>query len=159
MLGGVGDHPRNVFFLTCDAFGVLPPISRLTPEMASYHFLSRFTSKVAGTEVGVVEPRPTFSACFGAPFMPLHPSRYTIMLTERLKEHETNCWLVNTGWTWGSYGVGHRMSIEHTRMLIGSALSGALSGCEYTQHPIFKVLVPDQCPGVPPEVLDPRETW
>ena len=106
MLGGVGDHPRNVFFLTCDAFGVLPPISRLTPEMASYHFLSGFTSKVAGTEVGVDEPRPTFSACFGAPFMPLHPSRYANMLAERLTWHETDCWLVNTGWTGGPYGVG-----------------------------------------------------
>lgn len=159
MLGGVGDHPRNVFFLTCDAFGVLPPISRLTPEMASYHFLSGFTSKVAGTEVGIVEPRPTFSACFGAPFMPLHPSRYATMLAERLTKHETDCWLINTGWTGGSYGVGHRMSIDLTRTLITAALDGTLAECEFSPHPVFKVLVPHKCPGVHADVLDPRDTW
>lgn len=159
VLGGVGDHPRNVFFLTCDAFGVLPPISRLTPEMASYHFLSGFTSKVAGTEVGIVEPRPTFSACFGAPFMPLHPSTYATMLAERLSMHETNCWLVNTGWTGGSYGVGYRMSIDLTRTLIRAALNGSLTTSEFTPHPVFKVLVPHECAGVPAEVLDPRATW
>lgn len=159
MLGGVGDHPRNVFFLTCDAFGVLPPIARLTPEMASYHFLSGFTSKVAGTEVGIVEPRPTFSACFGAPFMPLHPSRYASMLAERLRQHETDCWLVNTGWMGGSYGVGNRMSIGLTRSLISAALNGSLAACQFTPHPIFKVLVPHACPGVAADVLDPRENW
>lgn len=158
-LGGVGDHPRNVFFLTCDAFGVLPPIARLTPEMASYHFLSGFTSKVAGTEVGIVEPRPTFSACFGAPFMPLHPSRYATMLAERLSQHETDCWLVNTGWTGGSYGTGRRMSIDLTRTLITAALDGTLAQCEFSPHPVFKVLVPHECPGVVADVLDPRTTW
>ena len=159
VLGGVGDHPRNVFFLACDAFGVLPPISKLTPEMGSYHYLSGFTSKVAGTEVGVDEPRPTFSACFGSPFLPLHASRYAAMLAERLSAHETDCWLVNTGWSGGPYGVGKRMSIETTRALITGALSGALAGSSFTPHPVFKVLVPDACPGVPSEVLDARATW
>ncbi len=156
---GVGDHPRNVFFLTCDAFGVLPPVSRLTPEMASYHFLSGFTSKVAGTEVGAVEPRPTFSACFGAPFMPLRPSRYATMLAGRLSLHGTDCWLVNTGWMGGAYGVGHRMSIDLTRTLIRAALDGSLAVCEFMPHPVFKVLVPQECHGVAPYVLDPRATW
>ncbi|MHB8169072.1 MAG: phosphoenolpyruvate carboxykinase (ATP) [Thermoleophilia bacterium] len=159
VLGGVGDHPRNVFFLTCDAFGVLPPISKLTPEMASYHFLSGFTSKVAGTEVGIVQPRPTFSACFGAPFMPLHPSRYASMLAERLNLHETDCWLVNTGWSGGSYGVGKRMSIDLTRSLIRAALDGSLAGAEFAPHPVFRVLMPGECRGLPAGVLDPRATW
>jgi len=159
VLGGVGDHPRNVFFLTCDAFGVLPPISRLTPEMASYHFLSGFTSKVAGTEVGIDEPRPTFSACFGAPFMPLPPGRYAEMLAERLDWHETDCWLVNTGWTGGPYGVGHRMDIGLTRSLLGAALDGSLAQSGFTPHPVFKVLVPQHCERVAGSVLDPRATW
>ena len=159
VLGGVGDHPRNVFFLTCDAFGVLPPISRLTPEMANYHFLSGFTSKVAGTEVGVDEPRPTFSTCFGAAFMPLHPSRYSTMLAERLSWHETDCWLVNTGWTGGPYGVGRRMSIELTRGLIGAALDGSLARSGFTPHPAFKVLVPHECSCAGADVLDPRAAW
>ena len=159
VLGGVGDHPRNVFFLTCDAFGVLPPIAKLTPAMASYHFLAGFTSKVAGTEVGVDEPRPTFSACFGAPFMPLHPARYAAMLAERLTWHDTDCWLVNTGWSGGPYGVGKRMSIGITRKLIAAATSGALAGATFTPDPIFKVLVPESADGVPAELLTPRETW
>lgn len=159
VLGGVGDHPRNVFFLTCDAFGVLPPISKLTPEMASYHFLSGFTSKIAGTEVGIVEPRPTFSACFGAPFMPLHPSRYATMLAERLSLHETDCWLVNTGWAGGSYGTGQRMNIDLTRTLIRGALDGHLAKTEFSPHPAFKILVPHECPGVPDRILDPRAAW
>jgi len=159
VLGGVGDHPRNVFFLTYDAFGVLPPISRLTPEMANYHFLSGFTSKVAGTEVGVDEPRPTFSTCFGAAFMPLHPTRYANMLAERLSWHEADCWLVNTGWTGGPYGVGHRMSIELTRGLIGAALDGSLAQSGFTPHPIFKVLVPHECRCASGNVLDPRAGW
>jgi phosphoenolpyruvate carboxykinase (ATP) len=159
VLGGVGDHPRNVFFLACDAFGVLPPISRLTPEMASYHFLSGFTSKVAGTEVGIDEPRPTFSACFGAPFMPLPPGRYAEMLAERLAWHETDCWLVNTGWTGGPYGVGHRMDIGLTRSLLGAALDGSLARAGFTPHPVFKVLVPQHCDGIADAVLDPRATW
>jgi len=159
VLGGVGDHPRNVFFLACDAYGVLPPISRLTPEMASYHFLSGFTAKVAGTEVGVDEPRPTFSTCFGAPFMPLHPTRYATMLAERLTWHETDCWLVNTGWSGGPYGTGERMSIRVTRALLTAALDGKLAKAKFTPHPVFKVLVPDHCDGVDSAILDPRATW
>ena len=159
ILGGVGSHPRNVFFLTCDTFGVLPPISRLTPAMASYHFLSGFTSKVAGTEVGVDEPRPTFSACFGAPFMPLHASRYATMLAERLSWHEADCWLVNTGWTGGPYGEGHRMSIELTRGLLAAALDGSLAKSGFTPHPIFKVLVPHACNSADADMLDPRASW
>jgi phosphoenolpyruvate carboxykinase (ATP) len=159
VLGGVGDHPRNVVFLTYDAFGVLPPISRLTPEMANYHFLSGFTSKVAGTEVGVEEPRPTFSACFGAAFLPLHASRYATMLAERLSWHETDCWLVNTGWTGGPYGVGRRMSIELTRGLLEAALDGSLAKSGFTPHPVFKVLVPHSCDCAPADVLDPRTGW
>jgi phosphoenolpyruvate carboxykinase (ATP) len=159
VLGGVGDHPRNVFFLTCDAFGVLPPISKLTPEMASYHFLSGYTSKVAGTEVGVSEPRPAFSTCFGAPFMPLPATRYAEMLAERLTWHETDCWLVNTGWTGGPYGTGHRMEISLTRALLAAALDGSLAQSGFAPHPVFKVLVPKEARGVPTEVLDPRATW
>jgi phosphoenolpyruvate carboxykinase (ATP) len=159
VLGGVGDHPRNVFLLTCDAFGVLPPIAKLTPEMASYHFLSGFTSKVAGTEVGIDEPRPTFSACYGAPFMPLHPSRYATMLAERLAWHDADCWLVSTGWTGGPYGTGHRMSIELTRGLLTAALDGNLAKASFAPHPVFKVLVPDCCVGTGDAALDPRSTW
>jgi len=159
VLGGVGDHPRNVFFLTCDAFGVLPPIAKLTPEMASYHFLSGFTAKVAGTEVGVKEPRPTFSTCFGAPFMPLHPTRYASMLTDRLAEHGTDCWLVNTGWTGGPYGTGHRMSIQVTRALLAAALEGRLAKTKFKPHPVFRVLVPQSCEGIDATILDPRATW
>ncbi len=159
VLGGVGGHPRNVFFLTCDAFGVLPPIAKLTPEMASYHFLSGFTSKVAGTEAGITEPRPTFSACFGSPFMPLRAERYATMLADRLSEHGTDCWLVNTGWTGGPYGVGHRMSIETTRALIAGALDGSLTCGRFKPHPVFRILVPGECGGVPSGVLDPRASW
>jgi phosphoenolpyruvate carboxykinase (ATP) len=159
VLGGVGDHPRNVFLLTCDAFGVLPPIAKLTPAMASYHFLSGFTAKVAGTEVGVDEPRPTFSACYGEPFMPLHASRYATMLAERLAWHDTDCWLVNTGWTGGPYGTGHRMSIELTRGLLTAALDGSLAKARFTPHPVFKVLVPDACHCAGEGTLDPRGTW
>ena len=159
VLGGVGNHPRNVFLLTCDAYGVLPPIAKLTPAMASYHFLSGFTSKVAGTEVGIDEPRPTFSTCYGAPFMPLHPDRYASMLAERLAWHEADCWLVNTGWTGGPYGTGHRMSIDLTRGLLTAALDGALAEGGFTTHPVFKVLVPDRCDCAAEGELDPRATW
>jgi len=159
VIPGVGPHPRNVFFLTCDAFGVLPPISRLTPQMASYQFLSGFTSRVAGTEVGITEPRPTFSACFGSPFMPLHASRYAAMLAERLTWHDTDCWLVNTGWSGGSYGTGERMSINLTRALLNAALDGSLATAGYTPHPVFKVLVPNECSCAGADVLDPRATW
>ncbi len=159
VVGGVGDHPRNVFFLTCDAYGVMPPISKLTPEMASYHFLSGFTARVAGTEVGITEPKPTFSPCFGGPFLPLKPSRYATMLAERLSWHEADCWLVNTGWSGGGFGVGERMSIEFTRALLAAALDGSLTKSGFTPHPVFKVLVPHACRGCDSKLLDPRATW
>jgi len=159
VIPGVGDHPRNVFFLTCDAFGVLPPIARLTPAMAGYHFLSGFTAKVAGTEVGIDEPRPTFSTCYGAPFMPLHPTRYASMLAERLAWHDTDCWLVNTGWSGGSYGTGERMSIQLTRRLLTAALDGSLANGGFAPDPVFQVLVPEGDDALPAGVLTPRDTW
>lgn len=159
VIPGVGGHPKNVFFLTCDAFGVLPPIAKLTPEMASYHFLSGFTSKLAGTETGVNEPQPTFSTCFGAPFMPLHPTKYATMLAEKLSKHKTNCWLVNTGWSGGPAGVGSRMKIAITRALLTAALEGKLEKAQFTADPVFNILVPDACDGVPAEVLTPKNTW
>ncbi|MBM3496506.1 MAG: phosphoenolpyruvate carboxykinase (ATP) [Armatimonadetes bacterium] len=155
----VGGHPSNVFFLTCDAFGVLPPIARLSPDQARYHFISGYTAKVAGTEAGVQEPTATFSTCFGAPFLPRPPTVYSKMLGERLAEHRTRTWLVNTGWTGGPQGVGHRMTIKHTRALISAALSGALDGVRYRRDPIFGIEVPGDCPQVPKEVLWPRDTW
>ena len=156
---GLGGTPRNIFLLACDAYGVLPPISRLTPEMASYHFLSGFTALVAGTETGIVEPVPTFSACFGAPFMPRDPVVYADMLAERLRTSPTQCWLVNTGWSGGPYGRGERMPIALTRSLLKAALEGALDDVPTTPHPVFKVLVPTHCPNVPERLLDPRSTW
>jgi len=159
VIPGVGGHPRNVLFLTADAFGVLPPISKLTPEQAMYHFVSGYTAKVAGTEAGVDEPRATFSACFGAPFLPLHPTRYAEMLGERVDRHDASVWLVNTGWTGGPYGSGTRMKLPYTRAMVRAALSGALDEASFTPHPVFGVHVPDGVPGVPPEVLDPRRTW
>ena len=156
---GQGGHPRNVVMLTADAFGVLPPISRLTPETAMYHFLSGYTAKVAGTEKGVTEPKATFSTCFGAPFLPLQPSRYARMLGEKIARHNARVWLVNTGWTGGSYGVGKRMKIAHTRAMIRAALSGALDGVQYEKDPIFNLDIPTSCPDVPSDVLKPRTTW
>jgi phosphoenolpyruvate carboxykinase (ATP) len=159
VIPGVGGHPNNVFFLACDAFGVLPPIAKLTPAMAGYHFLSGFTAKLAGTESGINEPQPTFSACFGAPFMPLHPARYADMLAERLDRHRTNCWLVNTGWSGGGVGVGKRMKISITRALLTAALEGKLEKAGFVPDPVFSFMVPDACPGVPSEVLTPKNTW
>jgi phosphoenolpyruvate carboxykinase (ATP) len=156
---GLGGTPRNIFLLACDAYGVLPPISRLTPEMASYQFLSGFTARVAGTETGIVEPEPTFSACFGAPFMPRDPVVYADMLSERLRTSPTQCWLVNTGWSGGRYGRGERMPIELTRSLLNAALEGSLDDVPTTPHPVFRVLVPTHCPNVPERLLDPRSTW
>jgi phosphoenolpyruvate carboxykinase (ATP) len=156
---GRGGHPRNVVMLTADAFGVLPPISRLTPEGASYHFLSGYTAKVAGTEKGVTEPSATFSTCFGAPFLPLPAQRYAAMLEDRITRHKSHVWLVNTGWTGGPYGVGHRMRIAFTRAMICAALSGALDDVPYERDPVFNVDVPMNCPGVPNDVLKPRNTW
>jgi phosphoenolpyruvate carboxykinase (ATP) len=159
ILEGQAGHPRNIVMLTADAYGVLPPIARLTPEAAMYHFLSGYTARVAGTETGVTEPKAAFSACFGAPFLPLNPNVYARLLGEKIARHDARVWLVNTGWTGGPYGTGKRMSIAHTRAMIAAALAGQLDGVAYTRHPIFNVDVPAICPGVPDEVLDPRRTW
>ncbi|MGQ0613369.1 MAG: phosphoenolpyruvate carboxykinase [Planctomycetaceae bacterium] len=156
---GLAGHPSHVFFLTADAFGVLPPISRLTPDQAMFHFLSGYTAKVAGTERGVAEPKATFSACFGAPFLPLRPSVYAGLLGEKLGAHKARCWLVNTGWTGGPYGTGQRMKIAHTRALLRAALEGKLDGVRGVTDPVFGIEVPESCPGVPAEVLRPRATW
>jgi phosphoenolpyruvate carboxykinase (ATP) len=152
-------HPRNVVFLTADAFGILPPIARLTPEQAQYWFLSGFTSKLAGTEIGVTEPQPTFSTCFGAPFMPQPPWLYARMLADKLSEHGATVWLVNTGWTGGQFGEGHRMPIKATRALLSAALAGSLDGVEMRVDPIFGIAVPLAAPGVDASLLDPRGTW
>jgi phosphoenolpyruvate carboxykinase (ATP) len=156
---GVAGHPKNVFFLAADAFGVLPPISKLTPETAMYHYLSGYTAKLAGTESGIDEPQATFSAAFGAPFLPRHPTVYAKLMGERLAKHKTDCWLVNTGWSGGPYGVGQRMAIGVTRGLLSAALEGVLAKQEFELDPVFNVLVPKSCPGVPGEVLRPRNTW
>ena len=158
--GYVHNHPKNIIFLTCDASGVMPPISRLTPEQAQYHFISGYTSKIAGTEIGLgIEPQITFSACFGAPFMVRHPFEYAQMLKERILKHFTQCWLVNTGWVGGRFGVGKRISIRHTRNLLNAALNGNLSKVEYRKDKLFGYEVPLNCDDVPPEVLDPSASW
>jgi phosphoenolpyruvate carboxykinase (ATP) len=159
VMSGRGGHPKNVVFLTADAFGVLPPISRLTPEQAMYHFLSGYTAKVAGTERGVTEPAATFSACFGAPFLPRHPGVYAEMLGERLRAHRAAVWLVNTGWSGGAYGTGSRMKLAHTRAMVHAALDGKLAGTTFGADPVFGLEVPVAVPGVPSEVLRPRDTW
>jgi len=156
---GLGGHPRNIVMLTADAFGVLPPIARLTPEGAMFHFLSGYTAKVAGTEKGVTEPRPIFSTCFGAPFLPLPPARYARMLGEKIARHRVRVWLVNTGWSGGPYGTGARMKIAFTRAMIRAALAGALDDVPYENDPLFNLDVPTACPGVPSDVLKPRRTW
>lgn len=155
----IGHNPKNIFFLTADAFGVLPPISKLTPGQAAYHFISGYTAKVAGTEEGIDEPLPSFSACFGAPFMPLHPTKYAEMLSAKMQEAGVNVWLVNTGWTGGPYGVGSRMKLRYTRAMITAAMNNELEAVAYEQHPIFGLNVPQSCPNVPSEVLNPRDTW
>ena len=156
---GQGGQPQNVVFLTADAFGVMPPIARLTPEQAMYHFLSGYTAKLAGTERGVTEPKATFSACFGAPFLPRHPGVYAEMLGEKLRENNVRTWLVNTGWSGGPYGVGSRMSLGYTRSFISAALAGDLDRIETWTDPVFGLHVPTSVPGVPDKVLRPRETW
>jgi phosphoenolpyruvate carboxykinase (ATP) len=155
----VGGHPRNIIFLTCDAFGVLPPVSKLTPGQAMYHFISGYTAKVAGTEVGVIEPEATFSACFGAAFLVWHPAKYAEMLAEKIRKHGSHVWLVNTGWTGGSFGVGHRFSLKYTRAIIDAVLNGTLEGVEYETDEAFGLAMPKSCPGVPAEVLHPRHAW
>ena len=157
--GGQGGHPKNVVMLTADAFGVLPPIAKLTPEAAMYHFLSGYTAKVAGTEKGVTEPSATFSTCFGAPFLPLPAGRYAEMLGEKIARHKAQVWLVNTGWTGGAYGTGKRMKIAYTRAMIRAVLSGTLEAAGFETDPIFNIDVPLSCPDVPAEVLKPRNTW
>lgn len=158
----IGKNPKNIFFLTADAFGVLPPISKLTPSQAAYHFISGYTAKVAGTEAGVIKPQPSFSACFGAPFMPLHPAKYAEMLSKKMQEAGVNVWLVNTGWTGGPYGIGTRMKLKYTRAMINAVLNGDLGLYTYDKyhiHSVFGVAQPRECPGVPTNVLSPRATW
>ncbi|MBL8064743.1 MAG: phosphoenolpyruvate carboxykinase (ATP) [Chthonomonadaceae bacterium] len=157
VLPSLGGHPKNIFFLTCDAFGVLPPISKLSKEQAMYHFLNGYTAKVAGTEAGVTEPTTTFSTCFGAPFLPLHPSDYSTLLGEKIDKHGAQVWLINTGWTGGPYGVGSRMKLRYTRDMIQAALEGKLT--EWQTEPVFGLQIPKGCAGVPTELLSPRETW
>jgi phosphoenolpyruvate carboxykinase (ATP) len=159
VLPSVGRHPRHILFLTCDAFGVLPPIAKLTPAQTMYHFLCGYTAKVAGTEAGVTEPQTVFSTCFGAPFLPLPPTVYANMLGEKLKRHGVDCWLVNTGWSGGGVGVGKRINLRYTRAMVSAALDGALSKGEFRPDPVFNIAVPGSVPGVPAELLTPRKTW
>jgi phosphoenolpyruvate carboxykinase (ATP) len=155
----VGGHPRNVIFLTCDAFGVLPPVARLTSGQAMYHFISGYTSKVAGTEVGITDPEIVFSACFGAPFLVWHPTKYAELLASRLSEHGSSCWMINTGWSGGGYGVGKRMKLAYTRAIIDAIHSGELAGATMVEEPFFGLSIPTLCAGVPTELLNPRQTW
>ena len=155
----IGGIPKNIFFLTCDAFGVIPPVSKMTKGQAMYHFISGYTAKVAGTEAGVTEPQTVFSACFGAPFLPLHPTKYAEMLGKKMEEYNVNVWLINTGWTGGPYGVGSRMKLSYTRAMITAALNGKLDNVGYRTHSIFGIAIPLTCPDVPSKVLSPRETW
>jgi phosphoenolpyruvate carboxykinase (ATP) len=157
--GSIGENPKNIFFLTADSFGILPPISRLTPGQAAYHFISGYTAKVAGTEAGVTEPQPNFSACFGAPFMPLHPTKYAEMLSKKIQEADVKVWLINTGWTGGAYGTGSRMKLKYTRAMITAALNGELDAVEYKDHAVFGLAIPQSCPDVPNDILNPSKTW
>jgi phosphoenolpyruvate carboxykinase (ATP) len=155
----IGSAPKNIFFLTADAFGVLPPISRLTKEQAMYHFMSGYTAKVAGTEMGITEPTTTFSACFGKAFLPLHPAKYAKLLGEKLDGTDIKVWLINTGWSGGSYGVGSRMKLSYTRAMITAALNGKLDDVAFDTLPVFDLAIPTSCEGVPSEILNPRGTW
>ncbi len=155
----VGGIPKNIFFLTADAYGVLPPISKLTPEQAMYHFISGYTSKIAGTEEGIIDPVATFSACFGEPFLPLHPTRYAQMLGEKMQKYNVNIWLVNTGWIKGPFGVGHRINLPYTRAMITAAINGDLDNVEYITDPVFGLHIPTSVPEVPSDILNPSEAW
>jgi phosphoenolpyruvate carboxykinase (ATP) len=155
----LGGHPNNVIFLTCDAFGVLPPISKLTPEQAMYHFISGYTAKVAGTEMGITDPEATFSPCFGGPFLVWHPTKYAELLAKKVREHNAEVWLLNTGWSGGPHGVGKRMKLSYTRAMVDAIHSGALGDAPCEIDPIFGVSIPTKVPGVPAEVLVPRGTW
>lgn len=160
VLPSVGAHPKHIFFLTADAFGVLPPLSGLSLEQAMYHFLSGYTSKIAGTESGLgIEPHSTFSACFGAPFLPLPPKRYAEMLGDRVREHATQCWLLNTGWVGGRYGEGSRISLAHTRNLVSAVLEGHTAAWSFEIEPVFGLAIPISCDGVPSKILHPRKSW
>lgn len=159
VIPGTGGHPRTVIFLTADAFGVLPPISKLSFQQAMYYFVSGYTSKLAGTERGITEPQATFSACFGAPFLPLSPIVYAKLLGEKLKKYGTEVYLVNTGWTGGPYGIGRRIDLKYTRAMVKSALEGELQGVEFERDPVFGLMIPKNCPGVPAEILNPKNTW
>lgn len=156
---GIGNNPSTIIFLTADAFGVLPPVSKLTKEAAMYHFMAGYTSKLAGTERGITEPKATFSACFGEPFMLMHPAVYAKLLGERIEKHNSEVYMINTGWSGGSYGKGQRIKLSYTRAMVKAALKGQLRDAAFTEHPIFKVLVPAECPGVPSEILNPENTW
>ncbi len=155
----VGKNPKNIFFLTADSYGILPPISKLTAGQTMYQFISGYTAKLAGTEAGVKEPKSTFSACFGAPFLPLHPGQYAEMLGKKMKAHNVNVWMINTGWSGGQYGVGQRMKLSYTRAMITAALEGKLDHVQFEAHPVFGMLMPKECPGTPSEILNPRNTW
>jgi phosphoenolpyruvate carboxykinase (ATP) len=155
----VGGHPKNVIFLTCDAFGVLPPISKLTPAQAMYHFISGYTAKVAGTEVGVTDPEATFSPCFGGPFLVWHPAKYAELLADRIRAYGANVWLLNTGWTGGPFGVGKRMKLSYTRTMVDAIHEGALDQVQTVDDPIFGLAIPKHVPGVPDDVLIPKNTW
>jgi len=157
--GSIGGPPKNIFFLTCDAYGVLPPISKLTKGQAMYHFISGYTAKVAGTEAGITEPQTAFSACFGAPFMPLHPTKYAEMLGSQMDKENVNVWLVNTGWSGGEYGTGSRIKLSYTREMITAALEGKLNDVEYNTHEVFGLAMPVECPNVPSDILNPKNTW
>lgn len=159
LIPSIGNIPENIFLLTCDAYGILPPISKLTPEQAMYQFISGYTARVAGTEAGITEPTTTFSTCFGAPFLPLHPVKYAAMLGEKLRRHKAKVWLVNTGWTGGAYGTGQRIKLSYTRAMVAAALRGQLDKLAYKDHPVFGFSIPESCPGVPSELLDPCNTW
>jgi phosphoenolpyruvate carboxykinase (ATP) len=154
-----GPIPKNIFFLTCDANGVLPPVSKLTTAQAMYQFISGYTAKVAGTEAGVTEPKSTFSACFGAPFLPLHPGRYADMLGTKIEANQVNVWLINTGWTGGPYGIGQRIKLSYTRAMITAVLNNSLAAQDFEKHPVFGMAIPTDCIGVPAAILNPRNTW
>ena len=155
----VGSIPKNIFFLTCDAYGILPPMSRLSPAQAMYQFISGYTAKIPGTEAGISEPKSTFSACFGAPFLPLHPGKYASMLGEKIKKHGVKVWMINTGWTGGAYGTGHRIDLNYTRAMISAVLDGKMDNAIFVTHPLLGLDIPLTCPGVPSEILDPQNTW
>jgi phosphoenolpyruvate carboxykinase (ATP) len=155
----IGPLPRNIFFLTADAFGVLPPISKLNSNQTMYHFISGYTSKIAGTEEGVIEPQATFSACFGSPFMPLHPTKYAKMLGAKMERSDVNVWLINTGWSGGAYGIGERIPLQYTRAMIQAAMTNKLNNISYVKHKIFGLDMPVSCPHIPKEILNPINTW